>query len=95
MSVLNGAGLRACDAMNVIEHLHGGPGNLPFHRKDGHNYFGKNRRLNVEGGDVNAALSLLEGMKLVDEGIVCEPDLDEDNTLTKLFWSDGCSREEY
>ncbi|PIN26811.1 hypothetical protein CDL12_00436 [Handroanthus impetiginosus] len=65
LSGLTGSGIRACKAMNYLAHIEGGPGKLPFKRKD--------------------------DLQIHDKDLIFDFTLDDENTLSRLFWIDGMS----
>ncbi|PIN15012.1 hypothetical protein CDL12_12352 [Handroanthus impetiginosus] len=95
LSGMTSAGISPSKAMDYLEYIEGGPGKVAFRRKDVYNYLNKQRMQMIKDGDVNTALSLLDGMKLHDKGMIFEYTVDEEQTLTRLFWTDGLSRAEF
>ncbi|PIN00367.1 hypothetical protein CDL12_27133 [Handroanthus impetiginosus] len=95
LSGLTGSGIRACKAMNYLEHIEGGPGKLPLRRKDGYNFLYKQKIESTRDGDVKTAISLLQDLQTHDKELIFDFTLDSDNVLTRLFWIDGMSRAQF
>ncbi|KAL6585438.1 hypothetical protein OROMI_002082 [Orobanche minor] len=89
------AGIRPCRALDYLEHISGGAGKLSFNKKDAYNYLDKRHRDMIRGGDVNTAISLLEGIQISDKGFVYKFNTDVDGALTSLFWCDSMSKVEF
>ncbi|PIM99714.1 hypothetical protein CDL12_27785 [Handroanthus impetiginosus] len=81
--------------MNYLEHIEGGPGKLPFRRKDGYNFLYKQKIESTRDGDVKTAISLLQDLQTHDKELIFDFTLDSDNVLTRLFWIDGMSRAQF
>ncbi|KAL3808046.1 hypothetical protein ACJIZ3_000309 [Penstemon smallii] len=64
-------------------------------RKTGYNWLNKLRAERIQEGDMNTVINDLEELKLKNARLFYKYNSDEDVTLTRLFWCDGCSRAEY
>ncbi|PIN25206.1 hypothetical protein CDL12_02043 [Handroanthus impetiginosus] len=95
LSGMTSAGISPSKAIDYLQHIEGGAEKVAFRRKDVYNYLNKQRMLMTRDGDVNTALSLLDGMKLHDKDMIFEYTVDEEHALTRLFWTDGLSRAEF
>lgn len=93
LSLFNESGIRTCQSVDYLERVNGG--NLSFIRKDAYNFLYRERQESVRDGDVQNALHILDGMKISEPDMFFKYEIGKDNSLTKLFWTDGFSREAY
>lgn len=93
LSLFNESGFRTCQSVDFLERVN--CGNLSFIKKDAYNFLYRERQESVRDGDAHTALHLLDGMSILDPDIFFKYEIGEDNSLTKLFWTDGFSREAY
>ncbi|KAF5452014.1 hypothetical protein F2P56_027055 [Juglans regia] len=69
--------------------------NLPFLEKDCHNYIDKARHLRLGAGGAGALRDYFCRMQYKNHGFFALMDLDDDERLKNIFWTDPCSRAAY
>ncbi|XP_028091452.1 protein FAR1-RELATED SEQUENCE 5-like [Camellia sinensis] len=88
-------GMRTSHIMDFAAQQAGGYENVGFIQKDMYNHFGTERRVQVVDGDAEGALAYLCGKEEQDPMFYYKYDVDEENRLNNLFWTDGGSRTDY
>ncbi|WCJ39766.1 FRS (FAR1 Related Sequences) transcription factor family [Euphorbia peplus] len=88
------AGVKPFQIWNYQAHINDGWKNVGFTKKDLYN--GLSKKLSTWAGeDTNTAICLLESRKGTDPKFFYKYEIDEDNRLTNLFWSDGSCQIDY
>ncbi|XP_028105682.1 protein FAR1-RELATED SEQUENCE 5-like [Camellia sinensis] len=88
-------GMRTSHIMDFVAQQAGGYENVGFIPKDMFNHFGTERKAQVVDGDAESALAYLCGKEEQDPMFYYKYDVDEENRLNNLFWTDSGSRTDY
>lgn len=90
-----GVGIRTCSVLENIAQQSGGRERLWFQRKMQHKKFGANGRAGEVETDCEGALGYLTCLAIRDENFFCRFNVDDEDRLDTIFWSDGISRRDY
>ncbi|XP_073005910.1 protein FAR1-RELATED SEQUENCE 5-like [Typha latifolia] len=89
------AGLRKHQIMDVMEHQHGGFGNVGFVSRDLYNFSYRNKMSKIIEGDADTVLKLMRERQKEDVEFFFQYQVDTKGHLTNLFWCDCQSRIDY
>lgn len=92
---MRGVGIRPSKIMDYMVQQSGGYEHVGFIRKDLYNYVDAARRKEICNGDAEGALAYLCRMKDSDPMFFYKYDVDEEGSLSRLFWTDGKSILDY
>ncbi|XP_050365404.1 protein FAR1-RELATED SEQUENCE 5-like [Argentina anserina] len=95
VTAFHNASIRTCHAFEYLVDKVGGYVSVGFRIKDLYNKLDASRREIMLDGDVEAALSYLNGRSGGEENFYCKFSLDEENKLCNLFWRDTRSLIDY
>ncbi|XP_027124120.1 protein FAR1-RELATED SEQUENCE 5-like [Coffea arabica] len=73
----------------------GGRENLGFIPEDYRNYLRSKRTIQMEVGDTGGVLEYLQKMQLEDPNFFYAIQVDQDDLITNIFWTDGLMRADY
>lgn len=92
---LKGVGLRQHQVMDVMERHHGGFETTGFVSKDMYNFFVRQKKKQIVGGDVDRVIKYMQARQKDDMEFFYEYETDEAGRLKRLFWADPQSRIDY
>ena len=81
--------------MDYMVDLSGGNRNVGFTKRDLYNQLDRDRRARMKDGDAECALVYLAGKADNDSLFYYRYNVDDENKLSRLFWTDSISRHEY
>ncbi|XP_071923050.1 protein FAR1-RELATED SEQUENCE 5-like [Coffea arabica] len=93
--VLRRVGMKTSQIMKLFVLQCGGYNNVPFTIKDLYNKMNSERMEEIADGDAEGAFAYLFGKKDVDPNLYFNFTVDSEGRLSRLFWSDSRSREDY
>ncbi|KAL3849686.1 hypothetical protein ACJIZ3_011568 [Penstemon smallii] len=95
LSLMTKTGIKPSLVMHYLDQIAGGAGKLSFKKKTAYNWLNKLRAERIREGDIHTVINKLKESKQKDDRFFYKYCVDEEDTLTRLFWCDGSSRAEY
>lgn len=95
MMELKGVGLRQHQVMDVMERHHGGFEAAGFVSRDMYNFFVRQKKKQILGGDADHVIKYMQARQKDDMEYFFEYETDKEGQLKRLFWADPQSRIDY
>lgn len=92
---LREVGLRQHQVMDVMERRHGGFESTGFVSRDLYNFFVRQKKKQILGGDADHVIKYMQARQKDDMEYFFEYETDEAGRLKRLFWADPQSRIDY
>lgn len=95
LTSMTGAGIRATKAYSYLCDEAGGANNIGFTLRDCQNFLQSKRRNLIDAGDCQKLINHFNYLQSNGSNFSYTFQLDEDQRLTNVFWSDGLSKLDY